>query len=88
MKVLTLMITLPRIAHPKAALSTFDKVAPSILKIPASKLELSQATRSSMAPFITTEIKPKVRMYRGNASTLTTGATMAVTNPKIMPTNR
>lgn len=46
---------------------------------------LIQATSSNKAPFITKEIKPKVRMYSGMAITLITGAIIELISPKIAP---
>jgi len=81
----TLMTIEPKIAQPKEVIVRPELVNPSIVKVFGLNCWLIQATKSNREPFITNEINPKVRMYRGMAITLITGAITAFITPKTAP---
>lgn len=81
----TLMTIEAKIAQPKEVIVSPELVNPSIVKVFGLNCWLIHATKSSNEPFMTKDIKPKVRMYKGMAITLMTGAITALITPKTAP---
>jgi hypothetical protein len=85
-KATTLKISEAKIAQPSESIDKPALVNPSIFKTPKFKKPLTQATAKSKAPFMTNEIRPKVKMYAGKAMTLITGAITELMKPKTRAT--